>query len=447
MQHLIWSGYSDIGTLTANIGPCQYNGSTHLCMFNGNQLFGYARGSGIILNTDYEVVKTVRTGGDVVAADQHEFTVLNDGASALLTIYQQETYDLSHVGVNQHQGWILDSLFQEINMTDGSVIFEWSALSHVDPFKTYVYPRTSDIAGDGLGPMTSWDSFHINSVDKSNLTGNYIISARHMSTIYNINGTDGSIVWRLQAGGDTDFLCEDFKFAFQHDAQIRAENETHMTMSLYDNASNNYNHTHDVSTGKIITLDYSTLTAKLSAPITEYPRHQKKIRSASQGNMQVLNNGNIVHGYGSWPFLSEHTPDGKAVLTANFGHVEGKVMSYRVKAGDWHSVPSKTRPSLWTFAQDADAPLAMYVSWNGCTEIEFWNFYGADDEEDELTRIGSARKIDFETIYQSETHFTWIMAEAIGFDGVSLRNSSLIQTFIPSAQLATSCTDLFCPGA
>lgn len=416
-------------------------------MFNGNQHYGYARGQGIILDTNYEIVKTVRSGGETVAADQHEFTVLKDGESALITIYQQETYDLTRVGVNAIQGWILDSIFQEVNMTDGSVIFEWSALSHVDPYSTYVYPRGSDIAGDGLGPQTSWDSFHINSVVKSELTGNYLISARHMSTIYNINGTDGSIIWRFQAGGDSDFICEDFKFGFQHDAQIRAEDETSMTISFYDNASNNYNHTHDVSTGKIAMLDYTSMTAKLVAPETEYPRHQKVLRSASQGNMQVLDNGNIVHGYGSWPFLSEHTPDGTAVLTANFGHLEGRVMSYRVKAGQWHAVPAKTRPSMWTFAQDADAPLAMYVSWNGCTEIEYWNFYGAHDSDDELTLIGSSRKKSFETIYQSETHFTWAMAEAIDFDGVSLRNSSLVQTFVPSAQLATSCSDLFCPGA
>lgn len=286
----------------------------------------------------------------------------------------------------------------------------------------------------------------MNSIDKSNLTGNYIISARHLGTIFNINATDGTIIWRLQAGGNSDFDCDGFNFSFQHDAQIRAENETSMTISLFDNASNGFNATAPYSSGKLIEIDYISRTARLAAPSTYYPLDQEVLLSVSQGNTQYLDNGNIFHGFGSWPFLSEHTPDGNVVWTANFGLVQNVVMNYRGKSGYWKSIPSNTAPSVWTYSQDNDALLATYVSWNGCTEVSSWTFYGSNDIDGEFMIFGKTPKNGFETAYESDTHFTYVIAEAVASDGTALRNSSIQQTFVPSAQLAASCSETSCPG-
>ncbi|KAL9059693.1 MAG: hypothetical protein Q9162_000994 [Coniocarpon cinnabarinum] len=441
------SFFHSVGPFNAHdVRPCVYQGTTHLCMFQGNQQRGWARGTAMILNTDYQVVRTIHPGGSAPSLDQHEFKLVGEGETALLTTYDMEAYDLSLVGVTANQGWVLDSKFQEVHTENGSTIFEWSALANMDPFTSYVMPKGSDIAGDGLGPMTPWDFFHMNSIDKSNLTGNYIISARHFGTIFNINGTDGSIIWRLQAGGNSDFDCTDFNFSFQHDAQIRAENETSMTLSLFDNASNGFNQTSGYSSGKLIHVDYVTRKASLAAPSTYYPLNENVLLSVSQGNTQYLDNGNIFHGFGSWPFMSEHTPDGNAVWAANFGPVQNVIMNYRAKSGYWKSIPSNTSPSVWTYSQDNDALLVVYVSWNGCTETGSWNFYGSNDVDGEFTKFGSSPKFGFETMYESETHFTYTIAEAVGVDGVALRNSSVQQTFVPSAQLAASCSEQSCPG-
>ena len=126
-------------------------------MFQGNQQHGYARGVAIILDTDYQVVKTIHGGGSALSLDQHEFKLINGGENALVMTYDMEAYDMSMVGITANQGWILDSKFQEVNVTTGSVLFEWSALANIDPYTTHVKPRGSDIAGDGLGPMTAWD--------------------------------------------------------------------------------------------------------------------------------------------------------------------------------------------------------------------------------------------------------------------------------------------------
>lgn len=285
---------------------------------------------------------------------------------------------------------------------------------------------------------------HINSVEKSAFTGNYLISSRHMSTIYNINATDGSILWRLQAGGDSDFTCEDFNFGFQHDARIRSENKTSMVISIYDNASNNYNFTAKASSGKFIELDLVKMTAKLHATPTHYPGEE--LLSASQGNTQLLGNGNIFHCFGSWPRYTEHTPDGNAVWAAQIGPSQGQVMSYRAYSAAWKSTP-RTKPSLFAYSRMSDAMIAVYVSWNGATEVGWWTFWGANDRSGGFEVIGTTAKQGFETLYTSDTHYAYTFAEAVGKDGSSLGNSTVEETFVPSAKLSAACFDTHCPGA
>ena len=160
-KNLVWSGYGRVGPWnTHNIHVCTYLGRPHICMFVGNQNQGYARGHALILNTDYEIVASVQSGDDATDLDQHEFRLVN-GQTALVTIYQQIQYDLTAVGISTNQGWIMDSVFQEVNITDGSVVFEWSALAHVDPLSTYVKPKSSDVSGDGLTSQTGWDFLYV----------------------------------------------------------------------------------------------------------------------------------------------------------------------------------------------------------------------------------------------------------------------------------------------
>ncbi|KAB8339276.1 hypothetical protein FH972_022209 [Carpinus fangiana] len=443
--NLVYSGHADVGPYNVhNFHVCQYKGSDHLCMFQGNQLLGYARGHYVILDNNYQAVETVESGGGVASADQHEFRLINDGESALITVYQPTPWDLSRINIRS-QGWVQDGMFQEINVATGKVVFQWNALNHIDPFTSYVYPKGSDVAGDGLSPQTPWDFFHINSIDKSQLTGHYLISARHIGSLLYINGSDGSIIWRLETGGKSDFECEDFQFSFQHDAQIRWENGTHMMVSLYDNSSNMVNRTAENSAGRIITLDMETMKAYPSGPATPWPHGP--LSSASQGNTQLLSNGNIFNCYGDFPFFAEFENDGTPAWTAKLGVQNGKVMVYRAYSAPWYSVPENSRPALWTYARNSDAMVALYVSWNGCTEVESWNFYGGNDVGDAFVKMGNTRKAGFETIYTSDTHYKYAFAEAISYGGESLRNSSIQMTFVPGPDLALECNDMHCPAS
>ena len=158
IQNLVWSGWADIGPFNAhNFYPCEYQNEQHLCMFQGNQLFGYARGHAIILNQDYKIVKTIEAIGDVPPLDQHEFRLIDGGKKALITIYQQVPYDLSRLDITGGVGWVMNSIFQEIDVENNSLLFEWNSLNHVEPWISYVYPRSSDIAGTGEIAQSPWD--------------------------------------------------------------------------------------------------------------------------------------------------------------------------------------------------------------------------------------------------------------------------------------------------
>ncbi|KAK5159162.1 hypothetical protein LTR04_005018 [Oleoguttula sp. CCFEE 6159] len=424
--NLIWDGSSAAGPgIAHDFKVCQYKGSDHLCLYIGNQQEGYAHGVALILDSNYRVVQSVQTGNNVRASDMHDFQLLNDGQSALLTAYQSVPADLSNRNITGGQGWILEGVFQEVNVTDGSIIFEWMSLNHVDPSASYVAPNTTDTSGNGLSASTAWDYFHINSVDKSP-SGNYLVSARHTSSIYYVNGTDRSTIWTLSAGGASTFACTNFNFSFQHDARIISENDTTTVISMFDNASNGYNISSSQSSGKIITIDTNAKTATLMSHTTAPVPNG--LLSSSQGNSQLLSNGGIFLGWGSWASFSEHSPNGTAVFFADFGKGQGFAMNYRAFSYQWISTPANTKPDVYSYAKTTNDWNALYVSWNGATTVKTWRFYGAQNVGDTFEVLGNATWAGFETMFRPSAFYMWTFVEALASDGTSLRNSSLTPT-------------------
>ena len=155
--NLVWDGFGVVGSATVhNFHQCTYQGETHLCAFQGNQQEGYAVGQAIVINSDYRIVATVNTGNNLQPADQHEFQLINDGETALLTSYQTIPFDLSNLGI-QGQGYLSEGVFQEVNVSSGVVLFEWYSSNHVDISDTQIKPASTDISGDGLTPHTAFD--------------------------------------------------------------------------------------------------------------------------------------------------------------------------------------------------------------------------------------------------------------------------------------------------
>lgn len=119
--------------------------------------FSSGVGQGLIIDNNYKVVASVNTGNNVMPSDMHEFQLLNNGESAILTSYQVIPYDLSGFNITSGQGWLLEGVFQEVHVTTGEVLFEWFSSQHVDPSATDIVPNTTDVSGNGFTPATAFD--------------------------------------------------------------------------------------------------------------------------------------------------------------------------------------------------------------------------------------------------------------------------------------------------
>lgn len=285
---------------------------------------------------------------------------------------------------------------------------------------------------------------HLNSIEKSG-SSNYLISARHTSTLYYINGTDRSIIWQLSFLGASDFTCSNFNFSYQHDARILAERETTTDISIFDNANDCSSHTSPVSSGRYITLDHvkgiATQTRRLLPP--------QSITSCSQGNTQLLEGGSVFQGWGDKGWFSEHDSNNKLVLAGTYtdgSTTSATAMNYRAFSFAWQSTPANTKPQVYSYALSDSAANRIYVSWNGATTVQTWRFYGSSIIGDNFTVVGEATKDGFETVWTAPQHYPWVMVEAIAWDGNSLANSSYQPTFVPSSGLAAYCSNSSCPS-
>lgn len=402
------------------------------------------------MDKNYRIVKTIESSGAGASSDMHEFkmTPYTDGTTVLMTVYQPRQYDLTtnpRFNIQNGMGWIVEGVFQEVDIETGDVLFEWRSLDHVDPGLSWTLPGTTDTSGDGLHEQTPWDYFHINSVDK-NEDGDYLISARHVSAIYKLSGVDGSIMWEM-GGNNPTFEQTNFQFSYQHHARWVYENSTHTILSFYDNGSNTFNATGKFSHGWIVSIDHIANTATKVAQWGA-PEKAGGLLSGSQGNMQLLPDGNCHIGWGEHAYFSEHTADGTPVMYAKVADRESNVMIYRSNKYNWTAQPL-TKPALWTYSRIGNQRSGMrfYVSWNGATEVASWNFYGAEASTGPFQLIGNATKTGFETEYYYASVPTWTYAEALNAAGRPLERSVIQRTFVPSPGLVPFCDSRGCQMA
>lgn len=300
--------------------------------------------------------------------------------------------DLSFVGIPQ--GYVWDCVIQEIDLATGDLIFEWRAAEHYPISDTH---RDMPL-GDG-GVTSAFDFFHINSIDKD-YKGNFLISSRYFHSLTYLNGTTGDIIWIL--GGKKNMFKDlsggrATNFAYQHDARWR-HNRT--AISLFDNAGDDA-HPGNATRGLLVSLDEINMTVEV---IREY-LSPSDIHAISQGNLQMLDDGHVIMGYGNTGAFTEYDTNGTALCDVHFGPQDrfgaGEAQSYRTFKFDWHGWPT-TDPDV-RILTNGENWLSFYVSWNGATEVRRWLLQGADNleaEEDEWETLDYAEKISFETEFE-----------------------------------------------
>ncbi|ROV96178.1 hypothetical protein VSDG_05027 [Cytospora chrysosperma] len=364
---------------------------SYLTFYEGPIVDGHGDGNSVMYDDHYNKAYEITAQNLSVKSDLHEFQLTGHG-TALVTAYEPVKYNL-RPWRGSSRGYMLDSVFQEIDLETKEVLFQWRALDHVDPSDSFYKVETK------------WDFFHINSIQKS-VDGNYLVSGRHMHSIYLIDGKTGDIIWTL-GGKKNQFreLAADeganpsgeelLSFAWQHHARFYpGSNEKEIT--FFDNHGLTTSHQTcdgDCSRGLRIRLDFDSddegEQGDASAPAAQIVReflHPQSLKSQSQGSVQPLedNSGNVFIGWGRCPTFTEHTPDGEAVMDVQFSpwHTETNTVAldnYRAFRMDWKATP-QWNPDV--MARERDGVVSIYASWNGATEVRAWAFLASNNSND-----------------------------------------------------------------
>ena len=376
-----------------------YRGSPVLTWWEGKVAQAHGVGEYAILDSSYRETTRIRAGNGY-RGDLHEFSITPQD-TALLTIYNQVRRDLSSIG-GPKDGAVLDGIAQEVDIETGEVLFEWHSLDHIALDETYAKP--------GRNVKKPLDYFHINSIDIDR-DGNLLISAKRTSAVYKIDRNTGEVIWRL-GGKKSDFeMGPGTPFAYQHDARRQRDS----TITIFDNGA--APKVHDQSRGIALKLDMDKMTAIL---VREYTSPDKPL-SSSQGNVQVLPNGNVFVGWGSEPFFSEFSDDGKLLFNARFSR---KAQSYRAFRFPWSGNPSDD-PAVAAERGSGDK-VRVYASWNGATDVTTWQVL-AGPNSDQLKPIGSAPRDGFETTIAVRTAEPYVAIQAKSRSGRVLGTTKAVK--------------------
>lgn len=420
---LIWAGSPQFDNRnTFDFRPNIYSdGETHLSFIQSwEDKQPWEKGSGVILNKNYQEEKRVVPPDDVHDFNMHEFRLLNDSKTALACIYRTAMVNLADFNRPKEETLVMTGGFAEVNVETGEILAQWNSIDHIK-----VHESNMLLATDATSTEHNNDYVHANAVDK-NVAGDYIISMRFTDTIYGISGEDGRVMWRL--GGPETSFKQDFTFSRQHDSKFLSSNGTTHVISIMNNAADERSDQEPVSSALIVEVDTLAMTARL---LTRVPRPDSGLTKL-RGGVQVLPNGNLFIGWSQWGYHSEHAPNGDHLMSASF--VSERFSTYRSYKAEFvgrPTVPPDAVASVYG-TSDIEITTIIHVSWNGATDVAGWNFYAQAFDRSSPVLIGYANKTDFETMFLVDGYMDWITVEAVDRDGKSMSKSVVVRTKVPS---------------
>jgi Arylsulfotransferase (ASST) len=399
---LVWFDPAPSGEFDENLQLQAYKGQPALVWWQGHVLGGLGIGVGAdeIYSSAYTPIATV-SAGNGYQADLHEMQITPQG-SAFITAYSLVDADLSSAG-GSRDGVLQDAILQEIDIKTGLVMFEWHAYGHVALSDSYAtLPRSAG---------TPWDYFHINSVslDPSG-DGDFIISARNTWAGYEIDHLDGAILWRLGGRHSSFAMGAGTGFAWQHDIQWQSDG----TLTIFDDGAVPKEHSESRAIRERI--DWKNRTVELIGRDV----HTPALLSGSQGDDQVLPDGDSFVGWGEAPCFSEFNPAGQTLFDAR---IPAPGESYRAYRFPWSATPAAP-PALAVRSSGGEA-LTAYASWNGATGVSRWTLLGGASPTS-LSPLATVPTSGFETAIPVSGAGAYFAAQALGAGGQVLGTSAAV---------------------
>ena len=399
--NLVWFDQLKGGLAATNLKVQSYEGQPVLTWWQGRiPPQGFGEGEEFVANSSYQTILRV-AGGNGMPADLHEFRINPSNHTALLTVFDPIYCNLSSVG-GPADGAVTDSLFQELDLKTHLVRREWHPVDHV-PLSHSVEPA------NGVTIQWPYDFFHLNSVWQRS-GGSFLLSSRDTSAMYVVDGHSGQVVEQIGGPHGNTKLGPGTSTAFQHDAEEQPNGQ----ITVFDNGGVPL--VHPQSRGLVLSLNTKTRSETL---VSQY-EHSSPLKAGSQGNMQVLANGNVLIGWGPEPYVSEYSAAGKLVWDAILA---GKTNSYRAYRFPWTGTPLGS-PSV-AVSPGASATTSVYASWNGATTIASWRVLGGASPS-ALSPVGEGAFTGFESAMTIAGQPAYVAVQALDASGAVLGTSAAV---------------------
>jgi hypothetical protein len=394
---LVWFQPAPTGEVATDLKVQSYRGQPVLTWWQGVIAKpGVGFGTDEIYSSSYQPIASVAAGNGY-KTDLHDMQITPHG-SAFITAYSLVDADLSSVG-GSRQGILLDSVLQQIDIGTGLVMFEWHADGHVPLWGSYTAPGS---AGQ------PWDYFHINSVSLDPWgDGNFIVSSRNTWAAYEISHHTGQILWKIGGKNPTFKMGSGTGTAWQHDVRWQPDH----TLTAFDDGAAPKAH----SQSRVIheRIDWAHRTVTLAGRDVYTPA----LLAGSQGNDQVLPNGDSFVGWGEQPYFTELSPSGQVLFDA---HLPAPGQSYRAYRFPWSATPAA--PPAIVVRPTGTATVTVYASWNGASGVSGWRILGGATPAT-LSPLATAVRTGFETTIPLQSTASYFAAQTLNAAGQVLATS------------------------
>jgi hypothetical protein len=400
---LVWFQPAPAGDDAADLQVETYRGKPALVWWQGKvpSELGVGFGEDEIYDSSYEHVATVHAGNGA-QADLHDIQLTPQG-SAFITAYSLVDADLAPYG-GSRDGVLQDAMLQEIDVPTGLVMFEWHAYGHV-------------ALGDSYSPASTdgkpWDFFHINSISfDPGGDGNFIVSSRNTWAAYEIDHRTGAVLWRIGGKRPSLRMGAGTGFAWQHDVRWQPDG----TLTIFDDGASPKAHSQSRAIRERI--DW----AKRSVSLVGRFLHSPPLLTGSQGNYEVLADGDSFVGWGELPYMTEYSPGGQILFDAHF---PAPGQSYRAFRFPWSGTPAGGDPPAAAVQAPSPGAATVYASWNGASDIASWRVL-AGESPATLAPLATVPDSGFETAIPLSSEAADFAVQALGSEGQVLGTSAAV---------------------
>jgi hypothetical protein len=373
----------------------------------------------VIYNQHYREIMSVQAPKGF-SMDEHEFLITPQGDAYFFGTRVVKA-NLTPYGGPRNGSYEDPEVF-EVNLRTRKLIFAWNMAAHV--------PLSDSIVSAPTTPGHPWDAYHVNSIDVSPDGSQLLVSVRNTWGIYDVSRGTGQVLWQIGGKQNEFSLPSDLitgpygsAFQYQHDARYVPGG-----ISLFDNGGLGAppdGGPYGGGRGLILNLDLQDYTASLASPPYD---HDPALYPNSQGDLQVLGNGNVFIGWGSdsesggelSSYYTEYSSSGSVL--ADFV-LAGQDVSYRALSLPWVGVPI-TRPAA--VATDANGQATVYASWNGSSQTVAWELL-AGPRRASLSPVSTTSRTGFETAITTTAAGPFYEVKALDGDGAVLKSSAVFR--------------------